>query len=126
MTFAANLDVVLNREDFQWNKNDFCRHFKNLTDAYQFLTVWCRVTRYDRAEGGRFVCLSSDDDSLTLTDSDCVASDSQADDEATPPNTAAGHKRNNDGKIIHKNLMDDSILKKKVGEYVLDTLRLYK
>ena len=49
------------------------------------------MTRYDGAEGGRFVCLSSDDDSLTLTDSDCVASDSQADDEATPPNTAAGH-----------------------------------
>ena len=28
--------------------------------------------------------------------------------------------RNNEGKIVHNNLMDDSILKKRVGEYNIE------
>ena len=37
----------MSRENFEWNKNDFCQQFRNTGDATAFIAKWKALTSFD-------------------------------------------------------------------------------
>ncbi len=39
---------IVNRENFEWNKNNFCREFKSVANASEFVEKFQELTVFDR------------------------------------------------------------------------------
>lgn len=41
---------IINRENFEWNKNDFCKEFKSTKNAVEFVEKFQSLTTFDRVQ----------------------------------------------------------------------------
>ena len=48
VTFQSGYTVLLNRQNFEWNRSPFSKQFKNTTTAGKFIATWNRVAVLDQ------------------------------------------------------------------------------
>jgi len=51
VSFTSGYSILLNRQNFEWNRTDFSENFKNTSTAGEFISVWNKVTKLHGSMG---------------------------------------------------------------------------
>jgi len=47
ITFVSRYSLLLNRQNFEWNKSKFSEQFKASTNAIEFISLWQQLTTFN-------------------------------------------------------------------------------
>ena len=136
VSFQSGHKVLLNRQNFEWNKSSFSEQFKTTSTAGEFIAVWNRATILDQHRQLAVSISETNDVSLAS-----VAGSSQS--STTSPHTGSTHRldpsdadislqpaskrsnsRNSSSGQQHANPIDDTIHLKRIGTYLPCILNL--
>jgi len=69
--FASGASVIVNRQNFEWNKTTFSEKFKSCVLTTEFISMWKKLTIMDSTE--KYALVRSEESS---TDNTCSSSSS--------------------------------------------------
>lgn len=127
MTFKSGYKIILNRNNFEWNKSSFSEEFKTTATAGEFISVWNRVTKLDLHRNYAMAiidtCSQNDHDTMPTSCSSSQGSVvapskhslSDADNSLPAPKRPSSSSAK-DHTNQHANPIDDSILSKRIGD----------
>ena len=128
MTFASGYSLLLNRQNFEWNKSSFSEQFKESTNAMEFISLWQEVTILDStgkkavpkdistlsasSPSSQTCSVNSAGAKRSLSNSDSADLQSPAPKRAisTPVTIHSGNK-------AHPSVIDDAIHLKRIGKF---------
>ena len=124
--FKSGTKVLVNRQNFEWNKSSFSEEFKATTSASEFITVWQRITTVDsRTQQSVRRSESSSPESSQASSSHSTQSTVSVDSEVVPPaskrlclerpSTVTTGSADHGQSPLHLNPIDDVILSKRMG-----------
>lgn len=127
VTFTCGSKIILNRQNFEWNKSPFNEEFRNSSNASEFISIWQNTTNLDARKQQAVpvdeVVLPSSESSQT---SSCVHGDNSESPSIQPASKRmciqAERSSGNsslDQTQIHSNPIDDAILSKRIGKQFL-------
>ena len=86
----------MSRSNFEWNRNDFCRHFKATKNASEFVEKWQELTTFDRVYQVVLTKVFAQDDSSHPQDTSSSVDPAPEQDHTSFANNNGGEKRGND------------------------------
>ena len=129
MTFVSGYSLILNRQNFEWNKSKFSEQFKASSDASEFISIWQELT-FDNGNKAvlKDTVLTPPVNSPTSTSDQAnpnssarakrsLSASTDSSDLLPPPKrtvtTPSGNKQ------AHPSAIDNTILSKRLGMYLL-------
>ena len=131
ISFQSGYKVVLNRQNFEWNKSSFSEQFKTTTTAGEFITIWNNVTIMDQHRQLVFpiahgetqdVSLPGVSSSQSSASSSCAGTThslSDTDNSLQPASKRAAYSNHTStctSSQQHANPIDDAIHSKRIGK----------
>ena len=117
--------MLVNRQNFEWNKNSFSEEFKTTINASEFINIWQRITRLDsRTQQSVYRTETSSPESSQASSSHSTLN---SDSEVIPPapkrvcterpsaSAASATIVDQSQSAIHPNPIDDMMLSKRIG-----------
>lgn len=125
VTFKSGYKIVLNRQNFEWNKSSFSEEFKATKTAGEFISVWNKVTKLDMYRGVAMPIIDSCSQNDAMSTS-CSSSQGSAvapskhplsdGDNSLPASKRPSSSSAKDHTNQHAHPIDDSILSKRIGD----------
>ena len=131
MTFLSGYSLILNRQNFEWNKTNFSQQFKASRNATEFISLWQKLTTMDsngRKALPKEMLPNSSSAAVCSTSSSSAGgkrsistsndtSDSQPPTPKRAASTGTTHSAGNQKqKQPHPNPIDNVILQKRIGK----------
>ena len=138
MTFVSGYSLLLNRQNFEWNKSKFSEQFKAATVATEFISLWQELTTFDstgKAVPKEVLTLpissptSTEDQAYPTSSAGAKHSLSTSTDSSdlqspTPKRAATTHSGSNH-KQAYSSPIDNTIHSKRIGMFVHNLLHIH-
>ena len=132
MTFLSGYSIILNRQNFEWNKSSFSQQFKASRDATEFISLWQELTTMDsngkKALRKEILTLPSSSSVCSISISNAggkrfisTTNDTSDSQSPTPKRAASTLATTHSGgnqkqKQTHASPIDDATLLKRIGK----------